>query len=76
MTSSAMPCRAALATSAGTIRSIVELLSTARRNGTNGSRDLPSERALSMALASLVNWFRSRAGSASACSSRPRGPDE
>ena len=41
MTSSAMPCRAALATSAGTIKSIVELLSTASRNGTSGSRDLP-----------------------------------
>ena len=41
MTSSAMPCRAALATSAGTIRSTVELLRTAKRNGVSGSSDLP-----------------------------------
>ena len=74
MTSSAMPCRAALAASAGTIKSMVELLSTASRKGVSGSSDLPSARAVSMALASLVNWFKSRACKAKACSSRPRGP--
>ena len=80
MTSSAMPCRAALATIAGTIISIVELLSTASRNGTSGSRVwfplTPSARLFSMSLASLVNWFKSRACDASACSSRPGDPAE
>jgi hypothetical protein len=55
-----MPCRAALATSAGTIKSIVELLSTASRNGTSGSSDLPSARALPMVLASWSTDSRPR----------------
>src|SRR5271154_762451 len=71
-----MPRRAALATSAGKIRAIVELLRIASRNDASGSRDLPSDRALAITLANFVNWFKSNECNASDCKSRPIGPAE